>query len=89
MSKRPEREYASQADYAEWVRDAAKGRLSDVVGSLRRAFGDVIRREEVEVIVFSGLTASELAERICEYPVITKPLLLATNIAARAIEREL
>ncbi len=84
-----EHEYSSQVDYAEWVRKDAQGRSVDVAASLREAFCDVIHQEEVEIIVFSGLTVGELANKITTYPIILKPLLLSTNIAARAIERDL
>jgi hypothetical protein len=46
-------------------------------------------KREVEVIVFSGMTAFQLAEAIVGHPLILKPLLAAYNIAARAIERDL
>lgn len=83
------REYASQADYADWVRNGVRRRSADITTSLREAFRGVIHKEEVEVIAFSELTVSQLAASIATYPLILKPLLLATNIAARAIERDL
>jgi len=83
------REYATQADYAEWVRESTEERLAIVEASLREAFGDVIRQETVDVIVFSGVSAASLANRIEAHPEVLKPLLLASNIAARAIERDL
>lgn len=89
MTIESEREYASQADYAEWVREATQSRLFDVTNSLLEAFKDVIHKEEVEVIVFSDVAVKQLAEKIMKHPLILKPLLLATNIAARAIERDL
>ncbi|MBI4186107.1 MAG: hypothetical protein HY530_01200 [Chloroflexi bacterium] len=89
MNSQPEREYATQADYAEWVRESMEARSGEIVAALREAFQGVIRKEEIEVIVFSELTASELADKLLAFPLILKPLLLATNIAARAIERDL
>lgn len=89
MNSRPEREYASQADYVEWVRESMETRSGEIVAALREAFESVIRKEEVEVVIFSALTAAELADRLLSFPLILKPLLLATNIAARAIERDL
>ncbi|MBI2852205.1 MAG: hypothetical protein HYX84_03765 [Chloroflexi bacterium] len=89
MNSQPEREYATQADYAEWVRESTEERSGEIVAALRKAFQGVIRKEEFEVIVFSELTASELADRLLSFPLILKPLLLASNIAARAIERDL
>jgi hypothetical protein len=89
MGPKPEREYASQADYVEWVRESMEARSGEVTAALREAFQGVIQKEEVEIIFFSGLTAPELAEKLVAYPLILKPLLLASNIAARAIERDL
>ena len=89
MGLESEREYATQADYAEWVREATRDRVADVTASLREAFRDVIHKEEVDVIVFSDVTVKQLANKIVNHPLILKPLLLATNIAARAIERDL
>lgn len=89
MRSQPEREYASQVDYVEWVRESMEARSGEITAALREAFEGVIRKEEVEVIVFSALTASELADKLLAFPLILKPLLLTTNIAARAIERDL
>lgn len=89
MSSQPEREYASQADYVEWVRESMEARSGEVTAALREAFQGVIQKEEVEVIIFSALKASELADKLLAFPLILKPLLLASNIAARAIERDL
>jgi len=83
------RDYATQADYAAWVRDSTQERLAVVTTSLRAAFSDVIREETVEIVVFSDLSAEVLASRLEAYPKVLKPLLLAANIAARAIERDL
>jgi hypothetical protein len=89
MSSQPEREYASQADYVEWVRESMEARSGEITAALREAFQGVIQKEEVEVIIFSALTAAELADKLLAFPLILKPLLLASNIAARAIERDL
>jgi hypothetical protein len=89
MNSQPEREYASQADYVEWVRESMEARSGEIVTALREAFQSVIHKEEVEIIVFSGVTAPELADKLLAFPLILKPLLLASNIAARAIERDL
>ena len=89
MTSESERDYATQTDYAEWVRESTLGRLGFVEASLREAFSDVIHNEEIEVVVFSDLKAQELANKLTSYPLILKPLLLAANIAARAIERDL
>jgi hypothetical protein len=81
--------YGSHADYMDWTKDAADSRQEAIEASLRKAFSNFIEKREVEVIVFSGMTAFNLAEAIINHPLILKPLLAACNIAARAIERDL
>lgn len=89
MVSKSERQYATQADYAGWVKKTAQDRVARVTASLREAFKDFIRKREVDIIVFSEITVKQLAKKIVKYPHILKPLLIATNIAARAIERDL
>ncbi len=81
--------YGSHADYMEWVKGNAESRQEAVENALRRAFSNFIEKREVEVIVFSSMSAFDLAEAIINHPLILKPLLAACNIAARAIERDL
>jgi len=81
--------YGTHADYIDWVKEDADSRQKAVENALRKAFSGFIERREVEVIVFSAMTAFDLADAIITYPVILKPLLAACNIAARAIERDL
>ena len=88
MTLDSKREYSSQADYSGWVREDAQRRVSNVMSFLRQAFENSIHKEELEIIVFSDVTARQLANKIGRYPLILKPLLLASNIAARAIERD-
>ncbi|MCE2503061.1 MAG: hypothetical protein J4G05_03230 [Chlorobi bacterium] len=57
--------------------------------ALSEAFPDFIEKREVSVILFSSMTAFDLAEGIIQYPVVLKPLIAACNIAARAIERDI
>jgi hypothetical protein len=89
MGLKSERQYATQADYAGWVKQTTQDRVARVTTSLGEAFKDFIHKEEVDIIVFSEITVKQLAFRIVKYPHILKPLLIATNIAARAIERDL
>ena len=89
MSLKKEREYSTQADYRNWIKETTLGRVNIVTLSLREAFKEQIRQQEVDVIVFSDVTVQQLASKIMKYPIILKPLLIATNIAARAIERDL
>jgi hypothetical protein len=81
--------YGSHADYMDWVKDEADLRLEAIEKALREAFSDFIEKREVEVVVFSSMTAYDLAKAIINQPLILKPLLAACNIAARAIERDL
>lgn len=81
--------YGSHADYMAWVKEDADKRLKTIESALREAFSGFIEKREVEVIVFSGMTAFDLAAAIVGHPLILKPLLATCNIAARAIERDL
>jgi len=81
--------YGSHADYMSWVKEDADSRQEAIENALHKAFSNFIEKREVEVIVFSGMTAFDLADAIINYPLILKPLIAACNIAARAIERDL
>ena len=83
------RGYGSHADYMLWVRSDADHRQAIVEEALWRAFSDSIERRNVDVIVFSGMTAASFAQAIFSHPLIPKPVLASCNIAARAIERDL
>ena len=86
---RPTTDYSAQADYIAVVSDSANTRQAEVEKALRAAFEEFIETQEVEVIAFSDVTAGSLADALATYPIILKPLLAASNIAARAIERDL
>jgi len=81
--------YGTHVDYMKWVKDDADSRQKAIERALREAFSNFIEKREVEVIVFSNMSAFDLAAAIINYPLILKPLLAACNIAARAIERDL
>lgn len=81
--------YGTHADYMDWVADDANARQKNIENALRKAFSDFIEKREVEVIVFSSMTAFDLAKAIINHPLILKSLLAACNIAARSIERDL
>jgi len=81
--------YGSHLDYMKWVKKDANLRKKKIEKALREVFCDFIEKREVEVIVFSNMSAFDLAKAIVARPVILKPLLAACNIAARAIERDL
>ena len=82
-------EYSSQPDYLNAVQSDAARRKLQVEQTLSEAFSDFIEVREVSVILFSTMTALDLAKAILRYPLVLKPLTAACNIAARAIERDL
>jgi len=81
--------YESHVDYMGWVKGDADLRHKAIEDALRNAFPNFIEKREVEVVVFSSMTAFDLANAIINQPLILKPILTASNIAARAIERDL
>lgn len=81
--------YGSHQDYMGRVKAEADARQQTVEKALREAFGRFIEKREVEVVVFSGMKAEDLAQAMLAYPLILKPILASCNIAARAIERDL
>ena len=81
--------YGSHADYMNWVQDDACSRQQTIDNALSEAFSRFIEKREVEVIVFSSMSALDLAKAIVARPMVLKPLLAVCNIAARAIERDL
>ncbi len=81
--------YGSHRDYMDRVKADVDARQVVVETALRQAFAGFIEKREVEVIVFSSMSALDLANAIVAKPVILKALLACCNIAARAIERDL
>ncbi len=80
--------YGSKKEYMEWVKDSADERSKMIRNSLREAFSEYIESKEVEVIVFSQVSAGDIAKALIKYPSILKPLLSVCNIGGRAIERD-
>lgn len=81
--------YGSQHDYMGRAKESADSRQEAIVVALREAFLNFIEKRQVEIIIFSRMSAFDLAKAISYNPVILKPLLACCNIAARAIERDL
>ncbi len=81
--------YGSHTDFMGQVAEDAERRKQAVEKGLRLAFGRFIEQRQVEVIVFSSMSVFDLAKALGQYPIILKPLLVACNLAARAIERDL
>ena len=81
--------YGSQADYMARVSPQARARFVAVEKALRHAFSGAIRKEEIEVIVFSDIPPELIGESFLMYPAVLKPILAVCNVAARAVERDL
>ena len=81
--------YGTHFDYMKRVKDYAGERQDKIEDSLRNAFFNFLEKREVDVIIFSDMSALELADAIYNYQLILKPILAVCNIAARAIERDL
>jgi hypothetical protein len=81
--------YGTHKDYMERVKAEADTRQKIVEKAIRNAFARFIERQEVEVVIFSRMSALDLAKAIIDHPQVLKPLLATCNIAARAIERDL
>lgn len=81
--------YGNQRDYIGGVKSEADNRQKAIGIALREAFSKFIEKREVEIVVFSNMSAFELANAIFARPIILKPILACCNIAARAIERDL
>ena len=82
-------EYGTHKDFIGSVEASANKRQEVIEKALKEAFSRHIERREVEVIIFSSMTASDLSEAIFSKPEVLKPLFASCNIAARAIERDL
>ena len=67
----------------------AAARCEKVESALRQAFQRFIETRQVDVIVFSGIAATDLGKIIHKHPPVLKPLLAICNIAGRAVERDL
>jgi hypothetical protein len=72
-----------------WVSDDAETRHAQVEAALREAFASFVESRPTDVIVFSSVSAADLAAALQSHPLVLKPLAAACNIAARAIERDL
>lgn len=81
--------YGSKKDYMDWVKDSADERTEIIEEALKEAFREYIEVKEVEVIVFSQMSAGDIAKALIRYPSILKPLLSVCNIGGRAIERDI
>ena len=81
--------YGTHRDYIGWVKEGADARRKAIEKALHEAFVDFIEKREVEVVIFSNMSAHDLASAVVAQPLILKPLLACCNIAARAIERDL
>ena len=83
------RGYGTQADFLDMVRGAATKRAEVVREELRAAFAYYVREEPVLVIQLADIDVYDLSEILRNHPLVLKPLVIAANVAARAIERDL
>jgi len=71
------------------VRESAVQRAALIERALRDAFGGQLREETVLCIQLADIDVYQLADIIIDHPLILKPLVIAANVAGRAIERDL
>lgn len=81
--------YGGHREYMERVKRDADARQLSIEAALRDAFPGFIEKREVEVVVFSSMSAIDLSKALLNHPVILKPILACCNVAARAVERDL
>ncbi len=87
--KSVQRGYGTHADFLDMVRDSAAKRATAIQAELHTAFRRFVREEPVLVIQLADINVHELAQILRQHPLVLKPLVIAANIAARAIERDL
>jgi hypothetical protein len=81
--------YASHKDYIGRVKEIADKRQQELEVQLKKAFDGFIELREVEVINFEAIDVMTLAIIIAAQPQVLKALLLVTNLAGRALKRDL
>src|SRR5438876_9683066 len=83
------RGYGTHADFLDMVRKSATTRAEAIQAELRTAFRRFGREEPVLVIQLADINVHDLAQILRQHPLVLKPLVIAANVAARAIERDL
>src|SRR5881392_2581247 len=83
------RGYGTHADFLDMVRESATKRAEAIQAELREAFRRFVKEEPVQVIQLADITAQDLAQILKHHPLVLKPLVIAANVAARALERDL
>ncbi len=83
------RGYGTHADFLDMVRKSATMRAEAIQTELRTAFARFVREEPVLVIQLADINVHDLAQILRQHPLVLKPLVIAANVAARAIERDL
>lgn len=89
MSGKPKQGYGTHSEYMARLESETKERERMILDSLGSAFSKFVARQEVDVIAFGDLSIGLLADAIAKFPAVLKPLLVACNVAGRAIERDL
>ncbi len=83
------RGYGSHADFLDMVRESADRRAVEISKELHSAFSSYVREERVSVIQLADIDVFELSRILGAHPAVLKPLVIAANVAARAVERDL
>ena len=71
------------------VQDSATKRAEAILSALSEAFARYVSEERVLNIQLADITVFDLGSILKAHPLVLKPLVIAANIAARAIERDL
>jgi hypothetical protein len=81
--------YGTHEDFLRMVRESADRRANEVTTELHTAFARFVREERVSVIQLADIDVFELGRILVAHPSVLKPLVIAANVAARAVERDL
>jgi hypothetical protein len=81
--------FSTHQDYMAEVKSAADDRQTKVEAKLAEGFARFLQPRHIPVINFKDVNAEELGVLFETYPIIVKAVIMACNVAARAIERDL
>lgn len=89
MRSKARRGYGTHSDYMARLEGETRERERMISAALRAAFSSFVTEQPVDVIAFADLSTDLLGDAISRFPAVLKPLLVACNVAGRAIERDL
>ena len=81
--------YGTHSDYMSRLEGETYEREKKVGRVLRDAFSGSLTQQPADVISFADVSVESLGKAIANFPDVLKPLLIACNVAGRAIERDL